>query len=558
MVDSGNLAGHLLVMRRGLLGLTDGPILPPRIFEGLRDTLRVLLDVARGLHRPGDDGSGPLASSDLLRKIEALEEELVRRERTVSGALAFLARLLAVAREITAAAGTIDELEWWAKSFEGSCAQHREDILYIAAWAEFGPSHEVWGRGSPEQARRLEKVREMLGQLDGGATLRQVAALQSTVVPALDEMLAPLHQGDSGAVGGADESSEWLVRLRQAVADSSQRATGRIKALEQAAQDCGELAEMDFSFLFDKSRDLFAIGYNVADQRLDGSFYDLLASEARLGSFVAIAQGQLGQDHWFALGRMLTYTGGVPALLSWSGSMFEYLMPLLVMPTYDNTVLDQTYKAVVRRQIHYGRQRGVPWGISESGYNTTDAQSNYQYRAFGVPGLGLKRGLAEDLVIAPYASVMALMVAPEAATRNLERLDADGQTGAYGLYEAIDYTPSRLPRGAASVTVKQFMAHHQGMSLLSLAYLLLDRPMQKRFESDPMLRGADLLLQERVPKASAAGLPPCGRGGRARDRHRAGAGDDAHLHRSRRHRAGGASAVQRAVSRRDNQRGRRV
>ena len=131
---------------------------------------------------------------------------------------------------------------------------------------------------------------------------------------------------------------------------------------------------MDFTFLLDKNSDLFTIGYNVSDHRLDASFYDLLASEARLASFVAIAQGQVAQEHWFALGRLLTRSDGSPALLSWSGSMFEYLMPLLVMPTYENTLLDQTYKAVVRRQIDYGKQRGVPWGISESGYNNTDAQ----------------------------------------------------------------------------------------------------------------------------------------------------------------------------------------
>ncbi len=204
--------------------------------------------------------------------------------------------------------------------------------------------------------------------------------------------------------------------------------------------------------------------------------------------------------------------------------MFEYLMPLLVMPTYENTLLDQTYRAAVRRQIAYGKQRGVPWGISESGYNTFDAHMNYQYRAFGVPGLGLKRGLAEDLVIAPYASALALMVAPEAACANLERLAAEGHESAYGLYEAVDYTPrecrkrqcpcqrqqllhGRRPRPRSGVNVRQFMAHHEGMSLLALAYLLLDKPMQRRFEADPELRAADLLLQERVPKAVAPIFP---------------------------------------------------
>jgi hypothetical protein len=217
---------------------------------------------------------------------------------------------------------------------------------------------------------------------------------------------------------------------------------------------------------------------------------------------VAIAQGQLPQESWFALGRLLTSTSGEPVLLSWSGSMFEYLMPLLVMPTYDNTLLDQTCKAAVARQIEYGGHRGVPWGISESGYNTVDVHLNYQYRAFGVPGLGLKRGLAQDLVIAPYASALALMVAPEQACQNLQRLAAEGFIGRYGFFEAIDYTPARQRRGQSRVLVRSFMAHHQGMSLLALAYLLLDRPMQRRFESDRLFQAVMLLLQERIPKAT--------------------------------------------------------
>jgi cellobiose phosphorylase len=196
--------------------------------------------------------------------------------------------------------------------------------------------------------------------------------------------------------------------------------------------------------------------------------------------------------------------------------MFEFLMPLLVMPTYANTLLDQTYHAVVRRQIAYGKQRGVPWGISESGYNTTDQHLNYQYRAFGVPGLGLKRGLADDLVIAPYATALALMVAPEAACRNLQQFDASGQQGAFGFFEAIDYTPSRLQPGTTSVTIRQFMAHHEGMTLLSLAYLLLNKPMQRRFDADPILRATDLLLHERVPRTSRPIYPHAAEAGARR------------------------------------------
>ena len=187
--------------------------------------------------------------------------------------------------------------------------------------------------------------------------------------------------------------------------------------------------------------------------------------------------------------------------------MFEYLMPSLVMPNYDNTLLDQACRSAVELQMDYGKSLDLPWGMSESGFYRTDAQRNYQYRAFGVPGLGLKRGLGEDLVIAPYASALALMVAPKEACENLRRLATQGGEGAYGFYEAIDYTPSRLPPNETKAVVRSYMAHHQGMTLLSLVSLLRDSPMQRRFISRPLLRAADLLLQERMPRAEANVLP---------------------------------------------------
>jgi cyclic beta-1,2-glucan synthetase len=238
--------------------------------------------------------------------------------------------------------------------------------------------------------------------------------------------------------------------------------------LGRLAERAGGLAQVEYEFLYDRSRHLLTIGYNVAERRRDSSYYDLLASEARLTSFLGIAEGHLPQETWFALGRLLASVGGDPVLMSWGGSMFEYLMPLLVMPNYENTLLAQSCRTAVERQIDYGAARGVPWGMSESGYNATDGQLTYQYRAFGVPGLGLKRGLAEDLVVAPYASALALMVVPEAACANLERMTGEGLAGTYGMYEAVDYTPSRLPRGQSRALVRSYMVHHQGMSLLSL------------------------------------------------------------------------------------------
>jgi len=309
---------------------------------------------------------------------------------------------------------------------------------------------------------------------------------------------------DTEQSGSIPTLAELAISRDAATAGSPYKgAVERLRIINDLVNRCGELAAMDFEFLYDKSRSLLAIGYDVGERHRDLSCYDLLASEARLASFLLIAQGQVPQKHWFSLGRLLTSHGGHVSLISWSGSMFEYLMPQLIMPSFGNTLLAQTCKAAVSRQIEYGRQRAVPWGISESCYNATDMHQVYQYRAFGVPGLGLKRGLGDDLVIAPYASALALMVMPKDACLNLQALAKKGFLGAYGFYEAIDYTPSRLPRGKDHAIVHAFMAHHQGMSLLAFEHLLLGQPMQRRFMSDPLARATELLLQERVPKMGA-------------------------------------------------------
>ncbi len=488
LVDSGNLAANLLVLSSGYLELIDAPILPPRVFGGLKDTLRVLLDSVHGTPgRPVD--------AELLRKIERQIDELNRAPVALGDAHLLLSRLTVAARELTADAQKVDaQVAWWASAYELSCREHHLDLQYLAPWlaltAELSESLESQIGASPLESDALRKTIDHLAR---SVTLRDVAEFPRVVLPFL-----ALPNNSSHAL---------LVDLRASLTLAAERANARIQNCETAAVECRAFADMDFGLMYSAARQLFAIGYNVSERRLDASYYDLLASEARLASYIVIAQGHFSQEHWFALGRLLTSAGDMPALLSWSGSMFEYLMPLLVMPNYDNTLLDHTYRAALRRQIEYGRQRGVPWGISESGYNLIDQHKSYQYRAFGVPGMGLKRGLAEDLVIAPYASALGLMVEPQAACRNLRRLDADGQQGNYGFFEAVDYTASRRPPGVDRVTVRQFMAHHEGMTMLALTYLLLGRPMQRRFLADPMLRAAELLLQERVPKAAAPVYP---------------------------------------------------
>jgi len=469
-VDSGNLSGHLLTLRPGLTGLLDAPILATRVFPGIRDTYEILRQSA---------GGAPLAK---LIQFEAdLEAACQSAPNTLMVAHDCLERLNHCAASFVASldAATDTPLHAWANELAKQCRRALDELNFLAPWTQV-PAPGEWLADFP-----------VLGAIP---TLRQLARLHTHLAPAFLQRLA--DPADPRA-------ASRLADLDRLVAEGSRRAAERMLSIDQLALQAAEFARVEYDFLYAPATHLLAIGYNVTERRRDDSFYDLLASEARLAVFVAVAQGQLPQESWFALGRQLTVAGGEPILLSWSGSMFEYLMPLLVMPTFANTLLDQSYQSAVERQIEYGKQRGAYWGMSESGYNAFDASLNYQYRAFGVPGLGFKRGLGDDLVIAPYASTMALMVSPKKACTNLQHLAAEGFEGKYGLYEAIDYTPSRLPRGQSNAVIREFMAHHQGMSLLSLAYLLLDRPMQKRFESDPLFQATMSLLHERVPRASA-------------------------------------------------------
>ncbi len=288
---------------------------------------------------------------------------------------------------------------------------------------------------------------------------------------------------------------------RTALRDAGAAGAALAGRLEVIAAEAERLfQEMDFRFLYDPYRHLFALGYRVADGALDDSYYDLLASEARLTSQIAIAKRDVPAAHWFHLGRRVTRAARGAVLLSWSGSMFEYLMPSLVSFTPRYSLLDQTCRRVVARQIEYGRERGVPWGISESAFNGRDLAFTYQYSAFGVPGLGMKRGLAQELVVAPYATALAAMYRPRAAVENYARLEELGALGRYGFFEALDFTPARLAENQTVAIVRCYMAHHQGMSLVALANVVHDGAMRHRFQRTPMIQATELLLQERCPR----------------------------------------------------------
>jgi cyclic beta-1,2-glucan synthetase len=278
--------------------------------------------------------------------------------------------------------------------------------------------------------------------------------------------------------------------LLQAIRADGKRLMERLDALAVAH---------DFRQLYDSKRRLFAIGYNVSNKQLDASYYDLLASEARQTSFAAIALGQIPVKHWFVLNRSMASSGCNQVLASWSGTMFEYLMPLLLMSSFPDTLWDLTYRLVVQEQIRYAKKIKLPWGISESGYHDFDLQQNYQYQAFGLPALGLKQGLENDRVIAPYATFLAAPLALPQALANLRRLENYGLGGEFGFYEAIDFTPARLPQGSPFGVIKSYMAHHQGMILLSLANILGADRWQRRFMADPRVEATEFLLQERIP-----------------------------------------------------------
>ncbi len=260
---------------------------------------------------------------------------------------------------------------------------------------------------------------------------------------------------------------------------------------------------MDFQPLYKPDRHLFSIGCNLVQGRLDASCYDLLASESALTSLLTIARGDAPRRHWFQLGRPYTRAAGRMGLISWGGTMFEYLMPRLMMRGLAGTLVAEAARTAVARQIEYGRQNGVPWGISESSFGARNPLGDYDYQAFGVPGLGLKRGLDRDLVIAPYATALATMVVPHEALANFRRLAAEGGEGLYGFYEAIDFTPERLTKGRRSIVVRSYMAHHQGMSLVAMANAVLDDPMPRRFHAEPMVRAVDLLLPGAHPARRA-------------------------------------------------------
>ena len=500
-VDSGNLAGHLLAVKQACIEFPDSNLFDLSVIAGLNDTIDAVAREAGSLgsFRQRTDAVTVRQLQDEIaacRKLTLVEPD--NRLRSWMVLFDSLARRASEIEDIVNALAhehgevIFKELRWWVGALTHQIAARRRDVEALTNWTRLLPLLD------DETVAANKEWTSIVNLLQHVPTLAEVPQLCDTALV----QLAAMQDHPSPTL------EQTAARLTKSLEQSAGSASDILSRLSRLARRCDQtIEEMDFSFLFDVERKLFPIGYNVTASRIDDSYYDLLASEARLASFVGISKGDVPQEHWFRMGRALTKVDGGRALISWTGTMFEYLMPLLVMRNYQATLLSETYRTIVNRQIEYGLERGVPWGISEAAYNVRDLHLNYQYGPFGVPGLGLKRGLIEDLVVAPYATMLAAEVDPESALANLRRLIKEDALGPYGFYESIDFTPERLPEGQKSVIIRAFMTHHQGMSLVAMANILYEDVIQKRFHSDPTVQATELLLQERIPVGVPAAHP---------------------------------------------------
>ena len=482
-VDSGNLVGYMIVVREGLKEYLKKKVPMPSLAMGIKDTLELVCE---------EEGK------EIDQSLRQTLVELSKKEQ-------------------------MDPLSW-ASVLEG-----------IAAWLKNEILDQAISDSQKNESSHMKKSKRFANGLQLANDYRWSSKLNDMVQSFMDELLLfyPfLNQPDALSILD-EEKNEFSKQLRQqgtpmellqgyrkaASLLGKKQNTGKAsELLSLLKQTQGNIEfeidrynslierisklidETKFSPLFDHKRLLFSIGYNTEDEHLSKSCYDLLASEARQASYIAIATGEVDRRHWLRMSRKLTAAEGGKGLVSWTGTMFEYLMPLLIMRNYENTLFDETYSFVVKVQKKYGKQRRMPWGISESGYSALDFNLNYQYKAFGVPELGLKRGLANDMVAAPYASILALGVDAMSAVENLKELSALGLEGKWGYYEAIDFTPSRLMKGNQHHIVKSFMAHHQGMCMAALNNFFNENVLRERFHANPFIRSAELLLQEKIPE----------------------------------------------------------
>jgi cyclic beta-1,2-glucan synthetase len=476
-VDSGNLLGCLVTLKQGLREKMREPLLGPAVMAGLEDTFGQIDEASRR-------SAGQLAQV-LLEKPGSLLEWDAALERLEHEAGELQGRVQAASLGDNSDALTSRQ---WAELLLSQVRERRRELLGLVPWLPLlrkQPASEATSLVplDPETAPIWDKVVEILSS---AGSLEDLSSRVQTA------------QAEISTLTGKSQEKSRLALLAEALDScTANRLRDRLGELACRAEALG--AAMDFRPLYKPDRHLYAIGANLTQGQLDGPCYDLLASESCLTSYLNVARGAAPRRHWFQLGRPYIIAAGRIGLISWGGTMFEYLMPRLLLRSLPGTLLAEAAATAVARQIEYGRQIGIPWGVSESAYNARYIDGDYHYQAFGVPGLGLKRGLERDRVVAPYATAMATMITPREALANLRRLASEGAEGPFGFYEAVDYTTERLAQGQRLAVCRSYMAHHQGMSLVALTNAVLDEPMPRRFHADPMVRAAELLLQERIP-----------------------------------------------------------
>lgn len=487
-VDNGNIAGHLLTVAQACLEKRTDKVILSINKKGIQDTLNLL---ELSLHQIAENNYTLNFEAEEVRKACSILASCVLQQDHFS-TLQKKSRILLEAAEKLAFDHPNDfdcsEILYWATSIDNEISSLARDFFSLIGWTDYAKI------STPDFFSHQQELAwsEIKIKLVQPVPLYDLPQHSEKLIHSINSLLQ---------LNPSLKLQEFFNPLINALETTKTFARTLEQKLFAAHQICYHLFhQMDFNMLYDPVRRLFSIGLRVSDNTLDESYYDLLASEARLTSFIAIAKGDVPVAHWFRLGRTLTTVENGTALVSWSGSMFEYLMPCLVMHTPQGSLLEQTCRLAIRRQITYAKSKGVAWGISESAYNKRDLHLTYQYSNFGVPDLGLKYGLGADLVVSPYASFLAAMFGARDAAENLIRLEKDGLSGPYGFYEAIDYTQSRLPPHQNSAIVKAYMTHHQGMSLIALANVFKGGIMRKRFHSEPLVHATQLLLQERVPR----------------------------------------------------------
>ncbi len=504
-VDSGNLAACLVLVAQSLQAMSRAHIFRWNRWQGYLDLLDQVVESALALNG-GAGSQSAQALSQFVTQIRA--QVLAVREETpqwyalfqqVRGPYweqiaAHLSEFVATLED-SPESGSLQPILQASRQLDQHVKSIERTIQELVPWIPLleAPPNLL---SSADFAPDLAQLRVALPYSPAISEIRAHTAQAQGVVSAVKEHIRATGRRDDEATAAL----YWLDTLSNGMEQAREQSSIMLASYHRLAREAEQLVEdMDFRFLYNRERHVFHIGYNLDAARLDDNYYDLLASEARITSLIAIAAGEVPVEHWLHLNRPVTSLHGMRVLLSWSATLFEYLMPTLFLRTYPGTLLEESANGAVLWQMRYGQQHNVPWGISESGFYHFDANQNYQYRAFGVPGLGFKRGLADDLVVAPYASLMAIGFQPRQVMQNAARLAALGGLGQYGFYEALDFTEKRLPAGENHATVRSYMAHHQGMALLAMVNYLHNNVLVDRMHADPQIRSVELLLQEQVP-----------------------------------------------------------